>query len=349
MEKYSLEPRTVRCPACLEKRCSLLYTVDSRAATQHYVLREVAPERHEALRLHIERLWGQPTCDVVRCMDCGFCFADPFVAGDARFYDLAYERSSYPSWKWEFERTLNTLGELRREGKLDNFKLLEIGAGDGAFIKCIAPSLIPRQNVLTTEYSTYGKKTILRYGVECRSQDIRAFPRHQYAGRFDVICMFQVLEHLDRLDALFESINQFSTSGGHLFIAVPNARRIDFNELHGSLLDLPPNHTGRWTRRSFEVFAQRHGWRVVTHEIESEKPGNKLTRHIAYRYMRKRQDHGSLANYVEQVSGRIARRVLQASTAALYAVVALPEIYTLIKAPMLGDAQWVHLQKHSTR
>jgi len=349
MEKYSLIPKASRCPTCLGECGHVLYTVDSEQAAQHYVLRELDPERNLALKAHIEHLWGQRSCDIVRCANCGFCFADPYVGGDAPFYDLAHDPSSYPGWKWEFGRTLNALVELRAEGKLRDFLLLEIGAGDGAFIKRIAPALTPKQNVLCTEYSAYGIDAVQEYGVDCRSQDVRVFPPEEYAGRFGVICMFQVLEHLDRLDELFNRLNFLSTNGAHLFIAVPNERRVEFNELHGSLLDMPPNHIGRWNRESFKFIAQRHGWGVVKHEVEVESPKRRLAKHVIYRYVRKRQDRHTLANRVERVRWPLARRILKASAVGLYASGSLPEIYTLLKAPMLGDSQWVHLQKHVAR
>src|SRR5687768_12175285 len=105
MEKYTLQPKKIDCPSCSSFNGLVLYTVDSEQAAQHFVLNEVDLDRHRRLRGHIEALWAQSMCDIVRCTGCGFCFADPFVAGDARFYDLAYQRSSYPQWKWEYERT----------------------------------------------------------------------------------------------------------------------------------------------------------------------------------------------------------------------------------------------------
>ncbi len=86
MTEYQLTPVEACCPVCTNEHNLLLYSVEAEQSAQHYVLRETAPERHDALRAHIEALWQQPTCDVVRCTACGFCFARPYVAGDERFY-----------------------------------------------------------------------------------------------------------------------------------------------------------------------------------------------------------------------------------------------------------------------
>ncbi|MEZ4703262.1 MAG: class I SAM-dependent methyltransferase [Rhodothermales bacterium] len=344
-ERYQLTPTPIECPACRGREGLLLYTVDAATAAQHYVLHEVHPERHRALEAHIATLWGQPACDLVRCARCGLVSADPYVAGDARFYDLAYERTGYPAWKWEFAQTRDALQRLRSEGALGDFTLLELGAGDGAFVRRIAPELIPPSHVLCTEYSPYGRDAIERLGVACRMQDVRALPLDEFAGRFDVICLFQVLEHLDRLDALFERFGQLSTPAGQVFIAVPNDARVTFNETHGSLLDMPPNHIGRWTRPAFEAIAGRHGWRVEAHAVEPERRRAQVARYITYRYMRKRQDSGAWANRIERIRPAPLRRGAQAAAAALYALGAWRQIAALVQTPGLGDSQWVHLRK----
>ena len=333
------------CPVCSSARGHVLYTVDSAQAAQHYVLAEVDPRRHAALKEHIERIWRQPTCDIVECADCGFCFAHPFAAGDSRFYELAYQRTGYPAWKWEYERTLRSLIALKRERLLDDFALLEIGAGDGAFVRRIAPALTGRHRVLCTEFSDFGRKAIEAYGIECRPEDIRDLNDDACHDRFDVVCMFQVLEHMDRLDAVFEQIGVLTRSRAHLFVAVPNPARIAFNERNGSLLDMPPNHVGRWTRRSLQTIAGRHGWRELAHEIEPETAARKLRQYAAYRYLRTSQRPTSLANRIERLRTRTIRAPLKIATAALYTAASLPEIRTLLFAADMGDSQWAHFQR----
>jgi SAM-dependent methyltransferase len=343
MPRYALTPRSARCPACHNEDGLFLYGVDAGQAAQHFVLRQSDPERHDALRRHIESLWRRPTCDLVRCRACGFTFAEPYVAGDARFYDLAYQRTGYPAWKWEYARTLSALETLKPE--LGDFHLLEVGAGDGAFVRRVSPGLTPPPHVVCTEFSDYGIEEIRRQGFACLPEDVRNLPLDSFGGRFDVVCLFQVLEHLDGLDQLFDHLRRLTRDAAHVFVAVPNDRRIAFNEEHGSLLDMPPNHVGRWTRGAFEAIAQRHGWRLLAHEVETEPAVSKAKTHVAYRYVRRRQDPASLANRVERVGSKPVKRLLQVATAGLYGIGALPSIVSLVRGEHLGDSQWVHLQK----
>jgi 2-polyprenyl-3-methyl-5-hydroxy-6-metoxy-1,4-benzoquinol methylase len=190
----------------------------------------------------------------MQCSQRGFCFSYPYVAGDERFYSLAYVRSGYPKWKWEFQITY----DLLRRNLRSNGKLIEIGAGNGAFISKIAKEVLAKENIFCTEFSEYGRHQIENWGIKCVPKDIRELSGQEYEKCADVICLFQVLEHMDGLHVLFEKLNWLLKPGGSIFIAVPNQNMIEFNELNGALLDMPPNHVGRWKRRCFEIIGSRH-------------------------------------------------------------------------------------------
>src|SRR5208337_399944 len=156
----------------------------------------------------------------------------------------------YPKWKWEFQETYEAIKKLAKS----DLKLMEIGAGDGAFIRRIAEEILPKENIFCTEFSRYGRHRIEYFGVKCSAEDVRCLSdsNSEYEDAFDIVCMFQVLEHMDRLELLFKKLNLLMKSGGNLFISVPNQRLIEFNENNGALLDMPPNHVGRWNIRCFE-------------------------------------------------------------------------------------------------
>ncbi len=115
------------------------------------------------------------------------------------------------------------------------------------------------------------------------AQDFRAFvgagrytALDPYAGgaaaaprrRYDVVCAFQVLEHVaDPLGFVAEAKARLRP-GGRLFLGVPN-RDSYLAELRDFPLDLPPHHVTRWSRRALESLAEAAALRI---EAIAESP-----------------------------------------------------------------------------
>jgi SAM-dependent methyltransferase len=344
MDHYKQTSKTITCPVCRGTQARVLWEVNSEQAAQHFVLREKAPERFRALVAHIEHLWGRDLCEVAECDQCGFCYSNPYRAGDKRFYDLAYERhnQSYPKWKWEFEATYAELAKTAQRSWL----LLEVGAGNGAFVEKVAENLVPPQNILCTEFSDFGREKIGKLGIQCLAVDVRELAGSQYREQFDAVCMFQVLEHLDEPDAIFGHLNRLMKPGGRLFIAVPNPHRIEFNELNGALLDMPPNHIGRWNRSCFEEIGRRTGFRVEDFRVEDPGFRALAVQFIVYRFLRNSQRSGSIENRIESIRNHALHTPARALGVALNSVFALPALFRIDKKQ--GDSQWVHLVSQQT-
>jgi hypothetical protein len=129
-----------------------------------------------------------------------------------------------------------------------------------------------------------------------------------------------------------------------MFIAVPNAARIEFNELHGALLDMPPNHVGRWNPDCFAAIARRHDWQLADHQLENEPFAARLKEFALFRFLRAQQRVGTLPNMVGKLRPRLLRLAVGGSLAAGYAVASLQTLADLAK-PHLGNSQWVHFRR----
>jgi len=317
----------------------MLWSVTSEEAAQHFMLRERDVRRHIALSHQIRHLWGGNSCSVIRCAHCEFCYAFPFVAGDGLFYSLAYDHNSYPAWKWEFQVTYDTLRDQIRPGH----RLLEIGSGDGAFLRRLSGIGIDRENIVCTEFSPHGRQIIESLGIRCIGDDIRDVRFDAFIGSFDTICLFQVLEHLDRLEVLFQKLHAMLKPDGAIFMAVPNFRRAEFNETHGALLDMPPNHIGRWKRKSFEIVAAEYGFILQTHLTEPFDLFSAWKQLTHYRFLRAAQHSNSTANRIHVIKSRRLRQIVETGSMALSALWTLPTAIGM--AHVMGDSQWVHFKK----
>jgi hypothetical protein len=301
--------------------------------------------RYDALCSHINALWGRNYSCICQCRSCAFGFAVPFIAGDAKFYNTAYERAvgEYPRQKWEYRIAKDALAGIIARAANDGVRLLEIGAGSGAFLHQVVPRLIKPEDVFCTEYSDHGAAQIRQLGIGVQQADIRSMEWSTHRT-FDVVCMFQVLEHTDRLSELFSTLRAITSSRADLLIAVPNSRRNQFNEDNGAVLDMPPNHIGRWARSSFESLAEREGWTMVQYREEPVKPLRSWRVFSMYRYARASQFDGSLSARIAGLPRGTPRRILEIATVAAFAVRSVGHLPALLSAGM-GESVFVQLRR----
>ncbi len=335
--KYLDSKIDCECPVCKRNDCVKLWETNCEEAAQHFVLKEKDAQSYINLANHIEQLWGQRNNVVVKCLNCDLCFSHPFIAGDEKFYSLAYHRTGYPNWKWEYQITFNFLKSKRK-----GFKLLEIGAGNGSFIKPLVNNFTSKENIYCTEFSEYGIQKLNEIGVKCFDDDIRNI---NFKEKFDIICMFQVLEHLDHLDDLFNSINDLLLKGGDFFVAVPDPKYIEFIELNGALLDMPPNHVTRWSRNAFQIIASRYNWQITKHRIHSAKWIDKIKQFALFYFLRKSQKKGSLANKICSLHHPVLILKILKIIGILFYSFSLIRVFYKLRVEDIGHSQWIHFSK----
>ncbi len=341
--RYALTPTDARCPACDATDAEVLYDVPVALAAQHFRPREAEPDAHDALHAHIATLWGGPA-QMVRCRRCGLGFSDPFVAGDHRFYDLAFEPSyDYPQARWEFGRTRDVLDALHGP-RWTGVRLLEVGGGDGAFLRTIVPDRLDPAAAVAFEYSPGARARIAALGVAAHDVDLREAPP-AFDGAFDAVALHQVLLHFDRLDDVMTALRRVTRPGARVFVSVPNIARIAFNELNGSQLDLPPMQATRWTRAAFEALGARHGFALVRHEVEPEPWTARVREYATYRYLNRRMVPGTVENRAERVGRGPLRKLLRVALAASNLVRRFPTVVRMARRRDIGASQWIEWRR----
>ena len=335
--------KSISCPACdsIEVVPAKRFCISATDAANHFVLSNSNSDRYSALVRHINYLWNDNRCELMRCASCELDFSNPFVAGDAAFYNLA-AHADYPREKWEFRQTERVVKLMDTTGK----RALEIGSGYGSFLKMVSPQCFERSAVVAVEYNEEACKRLSRSGYHVESADIRSDTFLKYDSTFDFVFMFQVLEHMDSLDALASRIQMITTDGAHIFIAVPNRHRILFNESHVSLLDVPPNHISMWSRRALECFGRKLGCLVQDFRTEPTSWRNFLMQDVVYSHMRRAQQPGSIANVIRSRPRTQTRRLLEAALAAVYIPARFPHwLDAATSQHSLGGSVWIHLTR----
>lgn len=258
---------------------------------------------------------------IYQCDDCGFGFSHPFAAGTETIYNLITDGDAhYPRNRFEFTETVKRLSQ---RGQVD--RLLELGAGSGAFLSKVIQANLAG-HITAMEYDDSAIARLRRLpGVTVVQGDVQRLVEHS-PEPFDVICMFQVLEHMDRLESVFEALYRLTKSGSEIFIGVPNSKHTRVEEELTGFMDMPPRHIGRWTDESLRLISGRHGFQFVESRLNHRSAPLELWDLAKFRLEQRTRRAENLAAKVEQIAFRPARGVLKRAMAVWDLAVLSPQL-----------------------
>jgi len=330
----------IECPLCKEKESEALYKLDVSEVLSNLQVTE--PLRKIELTEEVSKIWNKTYCTFNKCKVCGFNYSDPFKSASPKFYSLLYKETSYyPDWKWDFEVTKNSVVELLKAREIKSTdRLLEIGAGKGAFLKEMV-CLFKKENIYSTEYSEYGRNEIEKLSVRCDSINLHEIDTSHADKRFHIIFMFQVLEHLDNIDDVFVKINQLAQEGAHLFIMVPNPNYRELCDSVDYYLDIPPVHISRWKKEAMQKAASLYGWEVVAKTVEPKSLFS-LVRKFLYNYY---FNKFVASKRIEKISNDSLQRLLRLGSILFISIKYFPTLLKFFKIGY-GVSQWVHLKRN---
>lgn len=184
-------------------------------------------ERHE----HAFDLGSHPRYQAASCSECGlfqglydWSAAPPPAATTA----LDVESSDWVSaaeMQAHSAKAIEFASRLEREGRLSGAAVLDIGCGEGHFLQECARRGAAR--VTGQEF----RLASARYARDhCGVDDVRTVPFEDRAawpdGEFDVVCSFDVVEHVHDLRAFFEQCLRVLRPGGFMLHATPGSDSI---------------------------------------------------------------------------------------------------------------------------
>ncbi len=232
---------------------------------------------------------GQPGWTIVRCSVCGLARVDPLpratdldalydeayftaglfsgavhaggMSGHLNIYDNPARRRA--SLRWHGRR-LAHLESFWRNGQPERprGRLLDVGCGAGYFLDAARLAGWQAQGVELSPAAAQVGRQDLGLDIFRGTLDEAAFP----AGHFDVVTMFEVLEHLRRPGKALQEAQRILRPGGLLAIQVPNDLRSYRNQVFGRdnrWWIIPPLHLFYFSAASLSRWLVESGFEPV--------------------------------------------------------------------------------------
>lgn len=184
---------------------------------------------------------------VYRCLDTDFRFYGPSTAaGDAKFYEeLQKFPWYYMDWKWEHQKVKDIL--------IPGETVLEIGCAEGTFIDRIKEN----NNGVGLELNVVAAKAAQLKGLNVLTQSIESHA-DENENHYDVVCSFQVMEHIADVQSVVAASVKTLKPGGRLMISVPNnSSFIKYSP--NSIMNMPPHHMCLWDEKSLSNLQENFG------------------------------------------------------------------------------------------
>jgi 2-polyprenyl-3-methyl-5-hydroxy-6-metoxy-1,4-benzoquinol methylase len=208
--------------------------------------------------------YGELVTTLNHCSNCDFSIYAPTVVGNGEFYaDITSTKHNYYNQnKWEFRQAIN---DIRKDASL---RILDVGCGNGYFLDSL--------HVALPDVETYGYEISTDLAQEARNKGLPiytgVFPEHLLAdGKsqfFDMICIFQVLEHVENPMQVLSDAKKLLSPDGKIIIAVPDIDGPVGKYFRFMYMNMPPHHVSFWNQSVLQHAAEQIGMIVESVRFE---------------------------------------------------------------------------------
>ena len=194
--------------------------------------------------VNLKPLAGFEKHHLTKCSSCGFVFCKPIPTQDElnEVYE-GYGRNDYLSdlTIQAYERVLDSFEPYRKTNKL-----IDVGCGIGYFLE-----VAKRRGweVYGTEFTEEAVKICEEKGAKMELGVLN--PSNYESESFDVVCSFEVIEHINNPLEELSSFNQILRKGGLVYCTTPNFNAVERFQLGAEWNVLTyPEHLSYYTPKT---------------------------------------------------------------------------------------------------
>lgn len=209
--------------------------------------------------LYIKRYSGE-RYQIVKCKSCGLVYMNPRLREEKNkeLYDEKYYYFNKTEDSLNITKAINNFKILKKYNKTKG-SLLDVGCGKGFFLKIAKDNGWEVHGIDISDYAREFAKKQFNLNVSLGDLENIEFSEK----KFDVITLWDTLEHLRRPYEVLEKIKKLLKKEGRLFIKTPNINSIFYKLYRRYWLGFNPFHLYYFSPKTLREILQQSGFRIV--------------------------------------------------------------------------------------
>ena len=183
-----------------------------------------------------------------RCPQCDLRFFLPAITGSSNLYEVLQKIDWYYQ---EYKKEYNYCSRFTR-----NKKILEIGCGEGFFFQHSKAAVYKG-----IEFNKQAIDSCCTMGLDVEKTNIQEMSK-LHPNEYDVVCSFQVLEHVKNPLRFIQDALASLKKHGLLMLSVPSEDSF-VSFARNNILNMPPHHITRWPDSSFRYISKTLGLKLL--------------------------------------------------------------------------------------
>ncbi len=193
---------------------------------------------------------------IIRCNNCGLIYVNPLGKDIEKNYETIEDKDYLKSKEARIETSKRDLKEIEKYKK--EGKILDIGCGPGFFLKVAKDNKWDEYGVELSKWACdYGKNT----GVNIINKRLE---RAKFNDKFfDVITLWDVIEHVEYPSSLLLEINRILKNDGIIVLNTPNIGSIFAKIMGKRWWNLIGMHIYYFDKKTIRKILEKNGFKII--------------------------------------------------------------------------------------